>query len=185
MELETDRLLLRILRQTDAPRIQLLAGHALVAATTSNIPHPYPDGAAEEFIQHVQQQYKQKTGYTFAITHKDTGLLMGVIGLGFDAANLHGEMGYWIGVDYWGNGIATEAAKRVIEFAFEALAMHRVYAGCFMNNPASGRVQEKAGMQLEGIWREHYKKNGIYIDVAYRSILQQEYAQLTTKHSPE
>lgn len=173
--LQTERLTLRLPVHQDAGRIQTLAGDAKISRVTTNIPYPYPDAAAEKFIADVTEGMKNATGYTFAVYSQLDDMLVGMIGLGMKKEHSRAEMGYWIGVDFWGKGYATEVAKEIIRFGFEDLNLNKIYACYFSFNPASGRVQEKAGMQQEGVFREHILKDGRYIDLVYTSILRNQY----------
>jgi ribosomal-protein-alanine N-acetyltransferase len=98
------------------------------------------------------------------------------MGLVIHRSHDSGELGYWIGKPYWGRGYATEAAAAVLDFAFGPLALHRVEATHFTRNPASGRVMEKLGMRLEGVFRDAHRKWGRYEDIAQRAILADEWA---------
>jgi ribosomal-protein-alanine N-acetyltransferase len=88
------------------------------------------------------------------------GELVGAAGLRFELAHKRGELGYWIARAHWGRGIASEAVRALVEHAFEALALERVFAHHFAWNPASGRVLEKAGLRREGLLRGHVQKDG-------------------------
>jgi [ribosomal protein S5]-alanine N-acetyltransferase len=173
--LETDRLILRRLELTDAPRVQEYAGAREVAEMTLLIPHPYPDGAAEEFIRSTWESAKEGRGFTFAVTHKDTAELVGTISIRPEKTNNRGEIGYWIGIPHWGNGYATEATKAMIQLGFDTLGLNRIYAGYLTKNPASRRVQEKAGMTFEGVRRQEILKWGVYEDHGMCAILREEY----------
>ncbi|PJA11681.1 MAG: hypothetical protein COX65_09825 [Elusimicrobia bacterium CG_4_10_14_0_2_um_filter_56_8] len=70
------------------------------------------------------------------------------------------ELGYWLGVEYWGQGIVTEAVKMVTRYAFKELGLRRVYAHVVPANKASARVLEKAGYKYEGLLRKHAMKRG-------------------------
>lgn len=177
MVLETDRLMLRPVQLEDAAEIQRMASHPLVAASTT-IPHPYPVDGALEFIEITIQQLKAGQSYTFGSHLKESGYLVGLTGLGVDSDNQRAELGYWVGVDYWNHGYATEAASKVLEFAFVQLNLNRVHAAYYTFNPASDRVQRKIGMQPEGIFRQHLLKNSKFIDVAYNAILAEEWHAL-------
>lgn len=168
--LKTARLTLRPLTLGDAPRVQRLAGAREVALNTLTIPHPYPDGAAEEWIR--QRTTGEISELAFAI---DDGELAGVIGLHLKREHDMAEMGYWIGLPYWGRGYATEAGREVMRYGFEELGLNKIYAGYFTRNAASGSVLRKLGMRLEGTWRQHYKKWGEYVDVAFMAILKSEW----------
>ena len=74
------------------------------------------------------------------------------------------EIGYWLGEEYWGRGVVTEAVAAMTEYAFSAFGLLRVYAGVFAWNPASMRVLEKAGYRLEGVMRKGAVKDGRTVD---------------------
>lgn len=74
------------------------------------------------------------------------------------------EMGWWLNPTWWGQGISTVAATRLIDYCFDELDLHRVEAGVFVSNPASARVAEKAGLVLEGVARDGYRKRGHLVD---------------------
>jgi len=86
-----------------------------------------------------------------------------------------GEIAYWVGESYWGNGYATEAAKGILEFAFIEKNYHKVFARYFNSNSASGKVIEKIGMKKEGILKEHVVKENKYIDLVYYGVLKNEF----------
>ena len=85
------------------------------------------------------------------------------------------ELGYWIAVDCWNRGYATEASRRIIDFGFESLGLHRIEAHHFLRNPASGRVMQKMGMQQEGVVRDHVVKWDRYESLVVYSILEPEW----------
>ena len=171
MILDTERLILRPPDLADAPAVQRLAGAREVALNTLMIPHPYPDGAAEEWISKPRTDDQ----INFAITVRETGELAGVIGLIVNRDHDRAEIGYWIGVPYWGRGYATEAGRAVVRHAFEGLALNRVYAEVFSRNPASARVLQKIGMRHEGTHRAHIVKWGEAVDVEMYAVLRGEW----------
>jgi RimJ/RimL family protein N-acetyltransferase len=173
--LETARLLLRPLTLADAPTIQRLAGAREIAATTLLIPHPYPDGAAEEWISGQQERFDQGAELVLGIELREGAVLCGAIGLKLEPAHARAELGYWIGVPWWGRGYCTEAAAALLEHAFTALGLRRVFAVHFAGNPASGRVLRKLGMTHEGRLRQHDVKWGERIDLEVYGILAQEW----------
>lgn len=172
--IETERLILRPFALEDAARVQLLAGAWEIASVTLNVPHPYEDGMAETWISTHQEQFDAGKLVTLAVTLRESGLLIGAIGLTRHPEFERAEMGYWMGVPYWGQGYCTEAAKAMIRYAFHTLGLHRVCATHLVRNPASGRVMQKAGMTLEGTLRQHVKRWGDYEDLAYYGILANE-----------
>ena len=175
--LETERLILRPFRLTDAADVQRLAGDRAIAETTATIPHPYPDGAAEAWIAAHPDRFASGDSVTFALTRRDDGALLGAIGLEINAQMQRAELGYWVGKPYWNQGYCTEAARAVLRYAFEARGLRRVFAQHYGRNPASGRVMQKAGMQPEGTLRQHTLKWGTIDDVLVYGVVRSEWRE--------
>lgn len=169
-ELETPRLRLRPFRVSDVPEIARLAGHPRIAATTLYVPHPYATSDAETWLRTHGPAAAAGTGFTFAITTRE-GSLVGAMGLDLVPHHLRAELGYWIGVEHWGRGFATEAGTAVLDFGFGTLGLNRIEAHCFLGNAASARVLEKLGMRFEGILRQHVVKDGTSRDGLFYAIL--------------
>jgi RimJ/RimL family protein N-acetyltransferase len=172
--LRTSRLVLRPFEAADGPRVELLAGDRAIADTTALIPHPYPAGGGAEWIAGHPPEWARGMGGTWAVTTRADGLV-GAMGLSVHPLANSAELGYWIGVPFWGRGYATEAASAVVHLAFELIGVNRVSATYLARNPASGRVMEKLGMQPEGVLRQSILKWGVYEDLALRSILRSEW----------
>lgn len=166
--LRTERLVLRLFAAADAPEVQRLAGVREVALNTLNIPYPYPDGAAEAWIA----KHGSGPEVTFAIEHDEQ--LIGAVGLVVDRMHDRAELGYWIGVPFWGHGFATEAARAMVRYGFDEQSLNRIVAHAFSRNPASGRVLQKIGMTREGVLRQHFKKWGEYVDVDCYALLRRD-----------
>ncbi len=173
--LETPRLHLRPYAPADAAAVQRLAGDAAVAATTLLIPHPYPDGAAEGWIGTHAARWAAQQELVLAITLRTSGELLGSIGLVIDAVHEKAELGYWIGVPYWGRGYATEAVRAVLGHGFGGLGLNRIQAHHMAHNPASGRVLEKAGLRREGTSLQALKKNGEFCDAIFYGVLRRDW----------
>ena len=172
--LETARLILRPFAPADAKEVQRLAGSRAIADTTLNIPHPYGNGVAQEWISKHQAVFDEGKGITFAVTRKSDGALLGAISLMNVAAGHQAELGYWIGEPFWGHGYCTEAARAVVAHAFGALGLNRVHSCHFTRNPASGRVMQKIGMKHEGRRRCHVKKWDKLEDLELYGILRED-----------
>ncbi len=142
--LETERLTLRAPRPEDAEALALLANDRRIAENTARIPFPYGIADAEQFIASVNRQEGQAT---FAIIW--AGRLIGACGV--DPRETVPEIGYWLGVPYWGKGYATEAVRAVIDHAFGDLADESLQAGARISNPISRRVLENCGFQWTGV----------------------------------
>jgi [ribosomal protein S5]-alanine N-acetyltransferase len=171
--LTTTRLTLRPFTLEDAPRVQELAGDARLSTTTLNVPHPYPDGAAEVWISMHSAFALNGTEFAWAITLLESNELLGALSL-MPKISVHSnsaELGYWLGVPYWGAGLMTEAVQAVINWGFETLELHCIFARAFTRNPASARVMKKAGMRFEGISRGRMLKDNVYEDLTNYSIL--------------
>ncbi|MEM6288850.1 MAG: GNAT family N-acetyltransferase [Bacteroidota bacterium] len=132
----------------DAEALQALASDARIAATTL-VPHPYPLDGAATFIAASGPARAAREAFGFAV--RDGDALVGSCGIKhFDWEARTGEIGYWIGVPFWGRGLATEAVRLVTAFGFAELGLRRIDAEVLEANPASGRVLEKAGYQRVG-----------------------------------
>ena len=175
--LETARLVLRPFELADAPAVQRLAGDWAVAATTLNVPHPYEDGMAEEWIGTHRAKFERREQVTLAVILRETGGLIGAMGLVLNLRFERAEVGYWIGKPYWRNGYATEAARAVLKYGFEELKLNRIHATHIARNPASGRVMQKIGMKHEGCLRQHTRRWDRFDDIMCYAILKDEYVR--------
>lgn len=172
--LTSPRLVLRQPTFSDAERMTALLQDPIIAQNTLTIPHPYTLEDAQAFFKRVNDAEYTKTDYVFAITLAGSNEMIGMVGC---HPRSHGrfEVGYWLGADYRGQGYATEATRRIIAFGFEQLGANRMEALYFAHNPASRRVQEKAGMSFEGMLRGYEYKNGVYIDVGLCAIIRTDW----------
>ena len=179
VKLETERLLLRPLTPEDAPTVARLAGLREIADTTISIPHPYSEQQAQGWIATHSGRENPPKQIVFAVTIKKVGQLIGTMGLReIDHEHCQAEMGFWIGVDWWGNGFATEAAHTVIRYGFEELKLNRIYAHHMVRNPVSGRVLEKIGMKPEGLLRQRVRKWGVFEDVVLLAVILDDWRKL-------
>ena len=142
--LETKRLALRAPRLEDAKTVAMLANDRRIAENTARIPHPYKKADAESFIAGVNRADSEAV---FLITLRDKTVI-GACGVVLQDETP--ELGYWLGVPYWGKGYATEALHAVIDYAFTDLGHEALQAGARVTNPASRRVLEKCGFQWTG-----------------------------------
>ena len=178
--IETRRLILRPYLMEDATELQRLIGERDVVSTMTNVPHPYEDGMAEEWIGGRRESFEKGKTADFAITHRQEGFFIGGISLSdIDQQSERAEIGYWIGKPYWRKGYSTEAAKAIVKYGFEALGLNRINGRHFGNNPASGRVLRKIGMKHEGCQLQAYKKWGKLEDFELYGILRSEYERAT------
>ena len=150
---ETRHLVLRAPAPQDAPRIAALANDIDIARMTKRMPHPFHVKHAEDFVVQVAAQDPARAS-TFVIEHEDQGPV-GVIVL-FEGEDRVPETGYWIGREFWGRGFATEALEGALVWASRKWRRRALVAGHFADNPASGRVLEKAGFLYTGETRRAF-----------------------------
>ena len=167
--IETDRLILRKYKLEDADDLAKICNNYNIYKYTMNIPYPYEKQNAIDYINFLLEN---PDNYVFAITDKKTGTLYGNVSIGLKKHN-KGEIGYFVGEEYWGNGIATEATKAIIEYGFKQLNLHKIFARHLEGNKASGRVMEKSGMFYEGTLKDEVIKEDKYQNVAFYGIIKE------------
>lgn len=168
---ETKRLILRLIDLSDTERINFLVNNKAICATTCRIPYPSSLEDTKNWIQFQQEAIEKGEQAVFAITLKNGKSIVGVVSLEIDKCNEHAELGYWIGEPYWGNHYATEAVAAMIDFGFNTLKLNRICARCMKENIASAKILQKAGMKYEGCLRQHFKKWGEFKDIELYGIL--------------
>jgi RimJ/RimL family protein N-acetyltransferase len=178
--LQTERLILRPYAFSDIPALMPLIGAREVAATTLRIPHPYTESYAREFIAGAQEDLSSGSNLRLGIILRASDTLCGGVGFRIDPEHRRAELGYWIGVPYWGNGYATEAAASLVKYGFSTLGLHRIFASYVTKNTASARVLRKIGMRHEGCHRGHILKWGEFLDVEMYGMLASDAERLPT-----
>lgn len=147
MTLETERTLLRPWRETDAEALYEYACDPRVGPAAGWPPHKSVD-ESREIIRTVFMQ-----DGVFAVTLKGRDKAVGCIGVirgaksNLPIAEDEGEVSYWIGVPYWGQGLIPEAMRRLMRYAFEELRLRNLWCGYFDGNQKSKRAQEKCGFR--------------------------------------
>lgn len=152
--LTTKDLVLRPPQKDDVQDIALLANNYNVASMLESMPYPYLDTHAEEFIERVSKP--SESGCHYAITHAETGQLMGICSLSGDNRRYDlPYIGYWLGEEFWGKGYATQAARALVDLFFKAGSEDTLLISVLADNVASQRVIEKFGGRY---WKQdtHY-----------------------------
>jgi len=152
--LETERLTLRKPTLADVKAIARLANDRRIAENTRRLPHPYRPEDATHFVKTVAGD---SADTVFLIEHHHTPV--GVVGIDWRTPETP-ELGYWLGVDYWGRGFGTEAARAAIDFAFEEFAIEQMISGARVVNPASRNILEKCGFQWTGVELHRFEALG-------------------------
>jgi RimJ/RimL family protein N-acetyltransferase len=152
--LETDRLLLRRPTLADVRAISHLANDRRIAENTRRLPHPYSQDHAVEFVRGIATD-RRETAFLIENNHTPIGM----VGVDWREAEAP-ELGYWLGVEHWGQGFATEAARAVIDFTFEEFEIEHLRSGARVANPASRNVLEKCGFQWSGVELHRFESLG-------------------------
>ena len=177
-ELETDRLKFRAIKKSDLKDIHEYSANPKTSQYLLWEPHNSLE-YTKKYIDIVLAKYKIGDYHDWAIVLKENKKMIGTCGFTrIDEQNSVAEIGYVLNPKYWGYGLATEAAKRIIRFAFEVLNVNRVEAKFMFGNEASQRVMSKIGMKFEGYQRESLYVKGKYRTVGVASILKLEYVLL-------
>ena len=186
-KLETERLLLNQTKPTDIPDIIMYAGNKNITDNTRTMPHPYFEEDAIRWLNSMNQGFKNKEEYTFAMRQKKDAHFIGGIGLTIDVSNNRAELGYWLAEPFWNQGFTTEAVQAIFKFAFEVLNLNKIVAVYLSTNQASGKVMLKNGMTKEGefiahdVKKDHTVADGKYISLIQYRMLKSEYLVLKTK----
>lgn len=148
--LETPRLFLRWPKASDIPALVLLAGDARVSRDHAVLPHPYKREDGEKFVAHARAANAEGQGLHLAIAKRGAPeKLIGCVGLRV-RPNGDVSIGYWLGVEHWGQGYATEAAQAILDTAFLYTDLESVIAEVRVTNDASRKVLARCGFQYEG-----------------------------------
>ena len=152
--LETERLMLRRPTLADVKAIARLANDRRIAENARRLPHPYSPDHAVEFVRGIAN-HKRET--VFLIEHNHAPI--GMVGVDWREPEAP-ELGYWLGVEHWGQGFATEAARAVIDFTFEEFDVEQLMSGARVANPSSRNILEKYGFQWSGVELHRFEALG-------------------------
>lgn len=173
--LETERLVLRRVTESDYPEIMKLRGNP---ETMKYIPRPLVT-TKEEALHHfkmIDDKIESNEGINWAITLKGNPKMLGIIGhYIIQPENYRCEIGYMLLPEYNGKGITTEAIKAVLEYGFDELQMHSIEAVIDPENKASERVLQKNGFVKEAHFIENEFANGRFWDTVIYSILKRNF----------
>jgi RimJ/RimL family protein N-acetyltransferase len=122
-----------------------IAGDWEIARRLARVPHPYGETDALFFLDKVVPNE-----WVWAITLRASSELVGMVGLTPDQSQDTAELGYYVDRRHWGLGIATEAARSVVDYGIHMLSLRRITSGYFLDNPSSGRVLSKLGFAQIG-----------------------------------
>jgi RimJ/RimL family protein N-acetyltransferase len=152
--LETERLALRKPTLADVKAIAYLANDRRIAENTRRLPHPYSSDHAVEFVRALAERGGETV---FLIEHSFTPI--GLVGIDWRDEDAP-ELGYWLGVEYWGQGFGTEAARAAIDYFFEQFEHDHLFSGARVANPPSRNILEKCGFQWSGVELHRFEALG-------------------------
>ncbi len=175
-EIKGKRIILRNLVKADAESVCKHANDKKVFRYTT-LPYPYTKKDALEFIPIVQKGLREQSSYELGVTLSENDEVIGMIGLkNIDRGNkLSAEIGYWLGKKYWRQGMISEAANLILDFAFNDINLNKVFAKVMEPNEASVKLLEKLGFKKEGLLRKYEKRNGTWMNVVYLGLLKKEF----------
>lgn len=176
--IETERLVLRAFQVSDTDAMFAWASDPAVANNMRYSAHQNRE-ETRQLLQSWEESYAtDPLFFNWAIVLKETGETIGSIGMvDVDEENRSVAVGYCMLPSYWGKGIMTEALKRVIRYGFEEIQFNRIFSYHFLTNPASGRVQQKAGMKYEGLLRQYVFVKGKFCNVKLNAIVRDDFEQ--------
>lgn len=174
--LSTQRLHLRKFRMEDAAAYFACLGSS-EAVTRYMLWQPHQSiSESEDSIRKILGRYESTTPYTWAITLRETGVLIGRVDLlRLDEQTGTCSFAYMLGADYWNNGYGTEVLRAVFSFAFTQLDVTAIEADHMADNPASGAAMRKAGMCYLGRIPDKYQKNEIWHDALCYRIMRKDW----------
>ncbi|WP_440117767.1 GNAT family N-acetyltransferase [Paenibacillus sp. QZ-Y1] len=176
--LETERTLLRPITYADLEDMYRYCAVPAVSEYTTWDAHQSKEDT-KAFIDVLMSQYENNKLGPWGIEDKQTNKLIGSCNyLGCDSNSMKVELGYVLSNEYWGQGITTEAVRRIIQFGFEDIGLERIQAKCMVNNIGSAKVMEKAGMKFEGVLRNFMRVKNELQDLKMYAILKEDFQSL-------
>ena len=179
--LYTERLILRKIDAKDIDDIYEYSCSGPVPEYLLWSPHTSRE-QTKRYVGTLKKYYAKKEFYDWAVVLKENNKMIGTCGFSnIDEANLCAEIGYVLNQNYWGRGIAVEAAGEMLKVGFEQLGMNRIEGRYMIENRASARVMEKLVMQYEGVHRSSIFVKGQFRDIGYYALLAEDYKKAQGK----
>jgi ribosomal-protein-alanine N-acetyltransferase len=170
----SERLILRRFTYEDIPDLIEFTSYPSVASEVEELGTTESEIRNYIDLQNSFEPFENGKVFDLGIERRIDGKLIGLLTL-IIKNHQKGEIGYGLGIDYRGQGYATEAAKALIDYGFNELKLHRVQAIASSSNPKSWQVMERLGMKPEGRLREASFKDGDWHDLLYYGILKNEW----------
>lgn len=173
--IETERLILRQLRTTDAPDVfhyfskdEVTQYYDLESFTQA--------WQAEQLIEKFNKRFENKEGFRWGITFKPEDRIIGTCGFhNWEKEHSRAEIGYELTPEYWQKGIMTEVIRAVLDFGFSKLELNRIEAFIDRDNISSKKLLEKTGFKEEGTLRDYFFEKNRFVDAVIFSVLKSEF----------
>jgi RimJ/RimL family protein N-acetyltransferase len=174
--LRTHRLLLRDFVQSDFDEVHAYASDPLVTRFTSFGPNTLADTRAFLERSILASVALPRRSYTFALVEQASGRLIGSCAMEqCDLTGRHYAFGYCLNRQWWALGFGTEAARALVQFGFEHLRAHRLWAHVFLGNVASEKILEGLGFRREGLALQSLFLRDVWHDILTFGQLQAEW----------
>lgn len=165
---------LRPWQTSDIDSLTFYANNSKIADNLRDgFPYPYTRESGEEFLATANDKPKKQRIFAIEVDGEAVGSI-GVF-LMDDVHRKTAEIGYWLGVPFWGRGIMTGAIKEIVKFSFYEFDIYRLFAQPYARNIGSCHILENCGFSKEGVLRSNIYKNGMIFDGCMYSILKSEY----------
>lgn len=177
MEIRTDRLLLEDISSEYLPFVYQLLTQAKVTRYNT-LPIPENQTIVKEWIDQwiIESKTRPRLDYTLSIKLSAKGNILGLLGLKLHPKIKQGEIWYKLHPDHWGKGYGQESVRALLQFGFQSLDLHRIEAGTALENVASWKVMEKAGMNREATRKKALFIRGTWYDHYQYGILQEDFS---------
>jgi len=172
---ETNRLVLRLLEQKDAPALFALRSND-EAMQYLDRPRAKSIDDAKNLIQSLDQFGIERTAFQWGVFLKSNAEMIGTIGFyRIDASNFKTEIGYMFFPSFWRQGFASEAIKELLQFGFEHIGFHRIEADINPNNKASILLCQKLGFEIEAHIKQNFYFEGNFVDTVIMGLLKKDW----------
>ncbi len=179
VELQTDRLLLRPFELSDVEDVLAYASDEDWSRYLQRVPYPYARQDAEEFIaRSILRDWKTHAEFAIVLD----GKVLGFVSLRIEAGREIAELAFGVTREHWGRGLMPEAARAIIDWAFQTYSLSKIFALTDTRNRQSWRVMEKLGMKREGVLRSNRMLRGERCDDAVYGLLRDEWESRKAGH---
>ncbi|MFP4544790.1 MAG: GNAT family N-acetyltransferase [Candidatus Kapaibacterium sp.] len=176
--INTARLILERFVESDSGKVYELLKSGEISRQALFIPHPMKKEFTGDWISVHERDFRSGKSLNLALKLKENNEIIGAAGINIEPDHKRAELGYWVGVQHWNKGYATEAVKSFMDYCFTMIPLNKVFASRLGCNPASGMVLKKCGFTEEGLMKEHVFHFGKFDDLHFYGLLRKNYEEL-------